>query len=184
MDVHCKKSLTRFGSLGAIVIFGVATLLLAGCPAAPELQPEPEPQPGSQPQPQQQPQPQPQPQPEMADRDPAVACGASDPRVGKSAALRGYFHRVSGNVRIVDDCTLAIDNFTYDGGGLDVRVYAGRDRSFENGISLTGDIRRFGGYRNETLLVPLPAGVTLDDVRAVAIWCLAVNVNFGDAVLQ
>lgn len=158
---HANFRLCRVSRCG-YAIFGLAALLLAGCPAVPE----------------------PNSQPQMADREPAITCGASDARVGSSAKLRGFFHNVGGTVRIVDDCTLAIDDFTFDGGGLDVRVYAGRDTTFENGIRLTGDIRRAGGYRNETLLVPLPAGVTLDDVRAVSIWCLAVNVNFGDAVLE
>lgn len=111
----------------------------------------------------------------------STPCTADSSRIGQSASLRTYFHGVRGTVRIVDDCTLAIENFSYDGGGLDVRVYGGRDRSFNDGIILSNDLRRPGGYDNETLTVKLPAGVTLDEIHAVAIWCIVVNANFGDA---
>jgi len=109
-----------------------------------------------------------------------TACTATDARIGQTAPLRTYYHSVSGTARIVDDCTIEIDNFTYDGGGLDVRVYAGSDLTFQNPVILTGDLRRLGGYTNETLSVPLPDGVTLNDVRAIAVWCTVVNVDFAD----
>ena len=114
----------------------------------------------------------------------SVECAADDARVGQSAELRTYFHSVSGTARIVDDCTIVIENFTYDGGGLDVRVYGGTDLSFQDAVILSSDLRRPGGYRNETLTVRFPADVTLDDVRAIAIWCIVVDANFGDAEFQ
>ena len=42
-----------------------------------------------------------------------------------AAELEEYFHDVSGTAEIVDDCTVIIHDFTYDGTGLDVRIYGG-----------------------------------------------------------
>lgn len=112
--------------------------------------------------------------------EPLAECTAADARIGQTAPLRTYFHSVSGTARIVNDCTIEIQDFTYDGGGLDVRVYGARDLSFSDPVILSRDLRRPGGYRSATLTVQLPEGVTLDDVRAIAIWCVAVDVNFGD----
>ena len=109
-------------------------------------------------------------------------CTSTDSRVGQVGTFRTLFHGVSGTARIVDDCTISIEHFNYDGGGLDVRVYGGRDSTFRDAVILSSDLRRPGGYRDETLTVRLPDGVTLDDVRAIAIWCVVVDVNFGDAV--
>lgn len=114
----------------------------------------------------------------------ASECAATDARVGQTAQLRTYFHNVSGTARILDDCTIIIENFTYDGGGLDVRVYGGKDLSFQDAVILSSDLRRVGGYRDETLTVKLPESVTLDDVRVIAIWCIVVNANFGDGEFQ
>ncbi len=113
------------------------------------------------------------------------SCGATDARIGRTAALATRFHGVSGTARIVDDCTIVIENFNYDGGGLDVRVYGGdASGSFANGVILSDDIRRVGGYRDETLTVKLPVGVTLDDVQSLSIWCLPVATSFGDGVFR
>lgn len=65
-----------------------------------------------------------------------------------------------------------------------MRVYGGQELSFQDAVILSSDLRRVGGYNYETLMVKLPEGVTLDDVRAIAIWCIVVNANFGDGEFQ
>lgn len=109
---------------------------------------------------------------------PRENCGATDPRIGQTAELVQRFHGVRGTARIVDDCTIVIENFTYDGGGLDVRVYGGTAPDFPDGVILSQPIgqRRYNG---ETLTVPLPGDRTLDDVPSIAIWCITVAENFG-----
>jgi hypothetical protein len=111
-------------------------------------------------------------------------CQATHARVGQAAELTTRFHDVSGTARIVDDCTIVIENFTYDGDGVDVRVYVADNAAFENGVVLTNDLRRDGGYDNETLTVKLPVGVTLDDTEYISIWCYSVSMSFGDGRFQ
>lgn len=100
-------------------------------------------------------------------------CGADDPRVGYIAELTNRFiHNVSGTARIVDNCTIVIENFTFDGLGVPPAVVGIVNEDFGNPIILLGNIFRPGGYENETLVVPLPEGVTLDDVPMISISCL------------
>lgn len=111
-------------------------------------------------------------------------CTSNDPRVGTEVALKGYAHGVAGRVAIVDDCTIELREFSFDGGGLDVRAIGVVDGDYDNGTILTNDLRRAGGYQRETVTVPLPVGVTLDDVLSLSIWCVPAAANFGDADLD
>jgi hypothetical protein len=79
---------------------------------------------------------------------------------------------------MVDDCTLELSGFSYDGNGIDVRVYGSKNANFRPGFSIGPDLvgRRFD---DDTLRVQLPVGKTLDDLDWVSIWCVAVGANFG-----
>lgn len=167
--------------------------LLFGCPAALDgtLDPGENPPPRDAPTPQQDAPPPvaaPPVEPPSGDADaggqegpdaPDAGCGQDDPRVGQRATLRTLFHGVAGTARIENNCTIVIENFFYDGGGLDVRVYGSSDGTFDDGVILSRDLRRFGGYRGETLRIALPDDITLERVRHIAIWCIVADVNFG-----
>ena len=81
-------------------------------------------------------------------------------------------------VTMIDDCTLELHDFSYDGNGIDVRVYGAEDSSFRPAFTMGPNIvgRTF---TKETWRVSLPAGKTLDDLNWVGIWCVAVGANFG-----
>jgi hypothetical protein len=86
--------------------------------------------------------------------------------------------QVRGLVTMIDDCTLELSGFSYDGNGIDVRVYGSKNSNFRPGFSIGPDL--FGRhFDHETLRVQLPAGKTLDDLDWVSIWCVAVGANFG-----
>jgi len=110
----------------------------------------------------------------------SAACSASHPRVGFRADLgiNTGEGQVRGLVTMVDDCTLELSGFSYDGNGIDVRVYGSKNSTFRPGFSIGPDLvgRHFD---HETLRVRLPAGKTLDDLAWVSIWCVAVGANFG-----
>ncbi len=68
-------------------------------------------------------------------------CLATDARVGHRAVLAGRAHGVGGTVEVVDDCTLVVRAFTYDGGGVNVRFYgAAGSAGFQDGTALTGNL--------------------------------------------
>jgi len=116
---------------------------------------------------------------------PASVFGALvSPQVGSQAfLLNDLSHNVSGTVTIVDDDTVRVDNFTYDGGGGAVYFYLGAietDFAFETGLrigSLLSDIV-FDGTQGP-LFVDLPTGQTLEGFQAFSVWCEARAVNFG-----
>ncbi len=113
----------------------------------------------------------------------ASNCTSNHSKVGLSARLTERFHNVSGLATIVDDCTIEITEFFYDGGGINVHVYAGNELRFherEGGFSIKSGLlgtAYFGG----TLTITLPDDVTLDDFDSISIWCVPVGSSFGDA---
>lgn len=110
-------------------------------------------------------------------------CVATHPLVGATGALSTFAHDVSGTVRVVDDCTIVIEDFHYDGRGIDVRIYAGLGGDYDAGFAISRDLLRATPYAGETLVLTLPAGRTLDDLDGVSVWCVDVGVSFGDATL-
>lgn len=113
-----------------------------------------------------------------------ATCPADDPRVGETAVLHGYLHGVRGTARIVSNCQIVIEHFSYDNIGLDVRVVGIKNNDRATLIPLTGNIRDHGPYNDATLSVPLPNGVTLDDVQQISITCVSYGINFGDGTFQ
>ncbi|MEQ8313185.1 MAG: DM13 domain-containing protein [Gammaproteobacteria bacterium] len=110
-------------------------------------------------------------------------CRSDHPNVGLSATLTQRFHNVSGVATIVDDCTIELTQFFYDGGGINVHVYAGTNLQFlpaGGGFSLKSGLLGTA-YANGTLTITLPQNVTLDDFDSISIWCVPVGQSFGDA---
>jgi len=105
-------------------------------------------------------------------------CEASHDQVGWSAELETYFHDVSGRAEIVDDCTISIPDFTYDGEGVDVRFYVALDDDFESGRAISEDLLG-RPHDAEPITLPLPEGITLDEVGWISLWCVAFSADFG-----
>lgn len=125
------------------------------------------------------PEPQPQPEPDPDDDDIIGSCTEEHPKVGQIAELEMLFHDVGGTAEIIDDCTIAIRDFTFDGQGIDVQIYAGVGGDYDGGFSISDNLLRPGGYNGETLVLELPPGSTLDDVDGISVWCVPVGADFG-----
>jgi hypothetical protein len=85
---------------------------------------------------------------------------------------------VSGFVTMIDDCTLELTNFSYNGDGIEVRVFGSKASNFRPGFTIGPDIvgKRFV---KATWRVQLPAGKTLADLDWVSIWCVKARADFG-----
>ncbi|MCB9850342.1 MAG: DM13 domain-containing protein [Phycisphaerales bacterium] len=107
-------------------------------------------------------------------------------RAGWVADLVTYAHDVQGTVTIVDAQTLRVDHFTYDGGGPPfVYFYLGgndTDDAYKYGLELQPLLDH--AYNDETVMLTLPPGETLDDYTAIAVWCRKFKVDFGSDVFQ
>ncbi len=109
-------------------------------------------------------------------------CDSTHSQVGTTADFEMFFHDVSGTMRVLDDCTLEISNFTYDGEGPAVYFYTGNSRTYVGSnvyyvpFLLTGNT-----FENDRIRLHLPEGITLDDFDSLSVWCFDFRINFGDA---
>ena len=111
-------------------------------------------------------------------------CDATHGKVGQVAMLSTFAHSVSGTAKIIDDCTIQVEDFVYDGGGIDVRFYSGLGGNYVTGFPMSQDLVRSGGYNGETVYAQLPDGRTLDELGGISVWCVDVAVSFGDGAFQ
>ena len=110
----------------------------------------------------------------------ASCTAAANPKVGKTATLSTRSHLVSGQVKIIDSCTIEITNFNYDGLGLSkVFVYGGLAGNYRAGFPIGPNLKGTV-YTGQTLRVTLNAG-DIDKLDGISIWCADANANFGDA---
>jgi len=112
-------------------------------------------------------------------------CTSDHPAVGRTAEFQTFSHEVVGTVEVVDDCTLEVTAFGYDGGGPNVFFYTGFDGNFFGAVAqITGP--RLDGqiYRNDRFTLPLPPGLSLDDVNSLSVWCIEFTASFGTAVFD
>ena len=111
-------------------------------------------------------------------------CDSTHSKIGQVAELQTFAHQVSGTAVIVDDCTIRVDDFVYDGTGVDVRFYGGLGGNYIAGFSMSEmDLRRSGGYDgSESVYAQLPDGRTLDELDGISVWCVPVGASFGDGL--
>ena len=117
----------------------------------------------------------------------AMLCGAGPvsaqtdyARAGWETHLIPMGHGVKGTATILDERTIRLTHFSYDGRAPDMYVYLGTNQSsvaFLNGLTISPRLAR--AYDDETYEVSLPEGQTLDGWNAISIWCRAVQASFG-----
>ncbi|CAN8071488.1 unnamed protein product [Agarophyton chilense] len=94
-------------------------------------------------------------------------------------------HEVSGTVYALNDRTLEIDSFNYDGRGpaavywIDRGTEPTREGVIAPDLSSCEIITRLPQVRDETVRIELPSDLTLSDIGYFSIWCEAVGVSFG-----
>jgi Electron transfer DM13 len=114
----------------------------------------------------------------------AIACGGkTSAKVGKTLNFSTRGHGVSGTATVIDDCTIQLSNFNYDGGGLqDVYVWGAKGGNYNGGFRIGSNL--FGTPRsNATLTVTLQAG-DIDKLDGISIWCEGARVSFGDGLFN
>ena len=104
-------------------------------------------------------------------------------KIGQTATLSTLGHRVSGVAKVVDDCTIEVANFSYDGGGLQfVYAYGALNANYAAGFILGPNIRGLA-YNNQLLVIELKSG-DIDKMNSISIWCTEARVSFGDGVFR
>ena len=93
------------------------------------------------------------------------------PGVGYTTSLSTIFHDVSGTVTVLDEDTLLVEDFTYDGRGLSVFFYlATSEDTIAMGLPIGPQLMgtAFDGTE-EPFTIDLPEGMTVDGYNAVSV---------------
>jgi len=103
-------------------------------------------------------------------------------RAGWVADIPLGLHLVEGQATIINDHIIHVEHFSYDGTAPLVYFYLGatnNDEDFQNGLQVPPLLDR--AYDDESLVLLLPDGTTLDGYGAIAVWCVQFSVNFSSA---
>lgn len=98
--------------------------------------------------------------------------------------LNSYHHQVSGEIYAVNEFTLLLTNFNYDGDGLDTFFWAGAaNRPGPQGFIVPdehGNTNVLERYFNREFTLTLPDNKKLTEIKWFAIFDLNSQNNFGD----
>ncbi|RZF32736.1 hypothetical protein LSTR_LSTR005929 [Laodelphax striatellus] len=110
-------------------------------------------------------------------------------RVG---SFKSFEHKVKGDVYAVDETTLFIKGFTYDGTAPDAYFWVGNtQRPSPEGYIVPHPEEDYNGrdppilgrYHMADVILKLPQGKRVRDIQWLAVWCRRFTVNFGDVVI-
>nr|XP_024216271.1 protein Skeletor, isoforms B/C [Halyomorpha halys] len=105
--------------------------------------------------------------------------------------LQEYAHGIKGTAYAVDESTIFVKGFSYDGTGPDAFFWVGNTaRPSPEGyiVPYPEDFKGrdppvLRAYNKTDLILRLPHGIKLKDIRWLSVWCRRFTVNFGDVFL-
>lgn len=105
--------------------------------------------------------------------------------------LQEFAHGIKGDVYAVDESTIFIKGFSYDGTGPDAFFWIGNSpRPSPEGqiIPYPEDyVGReppvLGAHNNTNIILRLPMGKRLRDIRWLSVWCRRFTVDFGEVFI-
>ncbi|GAB6018408.1 hypothetical protein CHUAL_000123 [Chamberlinius hualienensis] len=108
--------------------------------------------------------------------------------MGKSLGkLSTYHHQVQGEVYALDDVTIFIKGFTYDGNGPDAFFWAGSTNWPGNeGFLVPNEQNRTNvlkPYHNIDVAIVLPEGKKINEIRWLSVFDLSLSVTYGDILI-
>lgn len=107
------------------------------------------------------------------------------PQPGWEAELIGTSHDVSGTAVVIDDHTIELRDFTFDGGGLNARMYVLADGApFSEAIETDSGNLVGTPFAGETLTLRLPSDSSPEGWNAISFWCVPARVGFGHGVFE
>ena len=98
-------------------------------------------------------------------------------------SLSQLSHGVSGEVYAIDSSTIRIRRLNYDGLAPDAFFWVGT--TSKPGVTGTpladekGSRKPLKAYQNADVVLKLPAGRTLRDIKHIGLWCRKFQVDFG-----
>ncbi|CAG5020852.1 unnamed protein product [Parnassius apollo] len=106
--------------------------------------------------------------------------------------LTQYAHGIRGTVYAVDENTIFVREFAYDGTGPDAYFWVGdTPQPSPEGTLVpypedysSRDPPILSRHNNSDILLRLPAGKRLRDIKWISVWCRRFTVNFGDVFIN
>jgi hypothetical protein len=109
-----------------------------------------------------------------------TSCTTTHEKIGHSGFFSTFAHNVAGKATIIDDCTIEISEFYYDGGGPDVYIYGAVDHQYSGDSAFPiGQRINEQVFNNATFTIRLPINKNLDDLTGLSVWCVDFAANFG-----
>ncbi|XP_011874994.1 PREDICTED: protein Skeletor, isoforms B/C [Vollenhovia emeryi] len=105
--------------------------------------------------------------------------------------LQEYAHGIKGKVYAVDDATIFIKGFSYDGTGPDAYFWVGNtSQPNPEGYIVPypetdkgSDPRVLEAYNYTDIILRLPGGKRIRDIKWLSVWCRRFTVDFGDVFI-
>ncbi|XP_029156481.1 protein Skeletor, isoforms B/C isoform X2 [Nylanderia fulva] len=106
--------------------------------------------------------------------------------------LQVYAHGIKGTVYAVDDGTIFIKGFSYDGTGPDAYFWVGNTSQpnpdgyivpYPESESSSNDPRVLGAYNHTDVILKLPGAKRIRDIKWLSVWCRRFTVDFGDVFI-
>ncbi|KAG5311456.1 SKEL1 protein, partial [Acromyrmex insinuator] len=105
--------------------------------------------------------------------------------------LQEYAHGIKGKVYAVDDATIFIKGFCYDGTGPDAYFWVGNtSQPNPEGYIVPypetdkgSDPRVLEAYNYTDIILRLPGGKRIRDIKWLSVWCRRFTVDFGDVFI-
>ncbi|XP_014230471.1 protein Skeletor, isoforms B/C isoform X2 [Trichogramma pretiosum] len=104
-------------------------------------------------------------------------------RVG---SFTSFAHALSGDVYVVDEYTLFVKNFSYDGTAPNAVFWVGNSSMpMPDGTPISYPEHHsrnpspLGYYKNADILLKLPYNMRVRDIKYLSVWCQRFTVNFG-----
>lgn len=112
-------------------------------------------------------------------------CSTDSTKMGYIGTFSTLAHNVSGFATVIDNCTIEITMFNFDGAAPNVLFYAGINGNFSDSEAF-GIGERIDGrsYANETIILELPEGKFVDDFDSLSVWCVDFSADFGNLRLE
>lgn len=109
------------------------------------------------------------------------SCDSETSKAGYEGEFSNLAHGVSGTAKIIDNCTIEITMFNFDGDAPNVQFYAGNNVTFTGSEAFAIGGRIDGTtYVNQTVVLRIPNAKTVDDFDSLSVWCVEFGADFGN----
>jgi hypothetical protein len=109
------------------------------------------------------------------------SCDSETSKAGYVGDFSNLAHGVSGSAKVIDNCTIEITMFNFDGQAPNVQFYAGNNVTFTGSEAFAIGGRIDGTrYVNQTVVLRIPNGKTVEDFDSLSVWCVEFGADFGN----